>query len=596
MHNAKSIISGLLIAVLFFGLACGAEQYVSSVIFKGNDSFSSRTLTKYIRLKPKGIFKQSIYSPRALKLDVISLRTFYQSEGFIDVSIESEIKIADEQFIDIFLIISEGHQYTVNSLQIFGDHLFTKEKIRKILDIRVSDVYNPAKLTSRIKTLENEYLKNGKLLNSIADEIEVQSGKVNIRINISEGATYYIGEITISGLSKVSEKYVRRELIVKPSELYNISKIEKSQRRIFSSGLFSSVEIYPVVAAENEHLVNINIKVREYDARNVQFDFGIGQEASTLGAGAPPATVVGIEGKWLPGTLYNTANRIELGGQIGVRVDQKMSFLPWNIYVNWFNPWLFGFRVPVRLKYIYEELKDEYALSRQGIEMSLIYKQGESYNFVGGFKLEDIRTKGDTAVVNTSLELDRKINFSFFRQKLDNFIMPTSGYFYSVSLDLNGTFLGGSKHFLKFDSEIKKFYPLKNNSTFGQRIKLGYLHIFAKSTESDLEFYDKFWLGGNTSLRGWNSPKAYNPNGALIRLQYNAEMRFPLYKKIGGEIFFDSGKLADSFDKNIYAKWSWDTGAGVTFLTPIGPARIDVAYPFAKKVQPVVLLSLLFMF
>ncbi len=596
MHTIKIRRFTFLIFVIFTIAFAGNQQYVSDIIISGNKSFSKRTLIKIIRLKPKGIFKQSLYSPRALKLDVISLRTFYQYKGYIDVAIEAEIKVVDEQFIDVYVSVDEGAVYSVKSIQIFGNHLFTKKKIGKILDINSGDHYNPAKLTMRKKALENEYLKNGKLLNSIAEEVETELNEVNIRINISEGDSYYIGTITVSGLEKVSEKYVRRELIIAPSELYDISKIEKSQQRIFSTGMFSSVEIYPEVAVENKNIVNIKIKVREYNARSIQFDFGIGQEASALGTGAPPATIIGLEGKWLPGLLRKTTNRMEIGGQIGVRVEQKMSFLPWNLYVKWSNPWLLGFRVPIRVKYIYEELKDEFAQSRQGIDISLLYKRGESYNFVGGIKLEDVRTTGDTTAASSSLELDRKINFSFFRQKLDNFISPRSGYFYSISLDLNGTFLGGSKHFLKFDSEIKKFYPLKNNGTLGHRFKLGYLYIFPKSTESDLDFYDKFWLGGNTSLRGWNSPKSYNSDGALIRLQYNAEFRFPIYWKFGGEIFYDSGKLTDKFDKNLPDKWGWDTGAGITFFTPIGPARIDVAYPFAKNVKPNILLSLLFMF
>jgi len=596
LSNLKKYIH-IFFLIFFLSLVAGAEkEYVSDILFEGNTDYSAKTLKKYIRLKSKGIFRQSTYNSRVIKLDVISIKTFYLTQGYMDVDVTSELIPVDEQFIDIKFIIKQGKRYRIKSIEIFGNRLYTKDQILNTLAIKRKDYYNPAKLIENLDNLEYDYLKNGKLLVSIADEIDIQEEGIDVRINISEGHTYNIGRIAITGLERKPEKYVKRELKVKPGQLYDISKIEKSQNRIFSSGLFSSVAVYPTVSTVEENTVDIEIRVREYQSRNLQFDFGIGQEPSTLGEGAPPATVVGVESKWQPGTILNTANRIEVGAQVGLRIDENISYPPRDFYVNWFSPWVFGTRIPVRLKYYYEELKDVQAISRQGVEISLFYKQGENYNYTAGLKFEDIRSDAPDSTQSNSFELDRKIDFSFFKQKLNDFIRPTSGYFYSVSLSLNGTILGGNKHYLKFDTEYKKFWPIKDQSTFGHRFKFGYLNIFPQSDLADLDFYDKFWLGGNTSLRGWKQPKDFNEEGSIVRLQYNAELRFPIIGHLGGEIFFDGGRLADEFSSGLLAEWSWDTGAGLTYHTPIGPIRLDFAYPDGSFDKPTVLLSLLYMF
>ena len=71
----------------------------------------------------------------------------------------------------------------------------------------------------------------------------VKENYVTSRINISEGATYHLQSIYVTGLESIKEKYVLRELLFSSGELYNVDKIDESRNRIFSSGLFSSVEI-----------------------------------------------------------------------------------------------------------------------------------------------------------------------------------------------------------------------------------------------------------------------------------------------------------------------------------------------------------------
>jgi outer membrane protein assembly factor BamA len=66
------------------------RYYVSSVIFEGNKIFSDRKLQKIIRQKKPFLFKYSEFNRRSLKLDAITLKNFYASEGFLTASVNEK--------------------------------------------------------------------------------------------------------------------------------------------------------------------------------------------------------------------------------------------------------------------------------------------------------------------------------------------------------------------------------------------------------------------------------------------------------------------------------------------------------------------------
>jgi len=125
---------------------------------------------------------------------------------------------------------------------------------------------------------------------------------------------------------------------------------------------------------------------------------------------------------------------------------------------------------------------------------------------------------------------------------------------------------------------------LVKKSVFATRIKLGRLWGWdSNDTDYSTHYsYEKFYLGGSTSMRGWEVLKFKKnendkPIGEIIRFMTNVEYRFPFYKSFGFTIFADGGLLADP-TKNISSDLlKWDSGVGVTIQTPLGPARLDYA-------------------
>jgi outer membrane translocation and assembly module TamA len=57
----------------------------------------------------------------------------------------------------------------------------------------------------------------------------------------------------------------------------------------------------------------------------------------------------------------------------------------------------------------------------------------------------------------------------------------------------------------------------------------------------------------------------------------NLEIRFPLFWRLGGVLFYDGGYISDSIESVQWKDLQWNRGIGITIDLPIGPIRIDYA-------------------
>ncbi len=97
----------------------GAEKVKESLIFSA------------MRTKKSTIFSSQEFDPRILRLDAISVKTLYISNGFLEASVEDSTQIVDGE-VHIFLKITEGKQYFLRSVEIQGNQTITDKTINKI--------------------------------------------------------------------------------------------------------------------------------------------------------------------------------------------------------------------------------------------------------------------------------------------------------------------------------------------------------------------------------------------------------------------------------------------------------------------------------
>ena len=68
-------------------LYSGEITYVSSVTFNGNYSIDRKELLNIIQLKPQKIFTRTLFTSKKLNKDIITIKAFYKSKGFLEIEI-----------------------------------------------------------------------------------------------------------------------------------------------------------------------------------------------------------------------------------------------------------------------------------------------------------------------------------------------------------------------------------------------------------------------------------------------------------------------------------------------------------------------------
>ena len=90
-----------------FNLLVGGDiQYVYDLEFEGNQELTNSHLKDKIRLKSRGFFSKNEFSQKKLHLDEITLKNYYQTLGYIDISISSSFEVFQDSNVNIKFLIS----------------------------------------------------------------------------------------------------------------------------------------------------------------------------------------------------------------------------------------------------------------------------------------------------------------------------------------------------------------------------------------------------------------------------------------------------------------------------------------------------------
>ena len=125
-------------------------------------SYPERTLIRLMKLQPVRLLSRSTpFSRRALRVDAVSIRNFYISNGYLEASVIDSFAVTSENQVQIYLKIKQGPQFLLEGITITGNRLLNREELIEYLDIEVGQPYNPVKLRSRLEALRHYYQDQG---------------------------------------------------------------------------------------------------------------------------------------------------------------------------------------------------------------------------------------------------------------------------------------------------------------------------------------------------------------------------------------------------------------------------------------------------
>ena len=568
--------------LILMGIIYGQDDqyFINDLEIEGNESISKNEILFIVRQRPPNFFfRRPKFDPRLLRLDALTLKNYYYSKGFLDVIINESYHIKDNsnknKFVDILYKVVEGKQYYLSKVHINGSDLISKKKITKILGLKIDSPYNPVGLNDNLYLLENEYQNLGKLFATITVKDEIKDS-VEIKIDIDEGKYIYINNTRIEKKGNIDSAIVIRELNYDSGDLFSKIKVDKSSKQLRELGIFSTANIYPERSSISDTLVNMVIDLRRYKQR--EWNSSGGYDPISFAEGAPELSALSATIEWRNRAFFNTSKQFSTAIMAGIpfEVDFVAPRLRYDVSLS--SNWFLGIRFPTKIVgyyerfIIYEEQKYQESIDRFGTDLTQRFRlKGRSYvetkslwEYFADASEDNIQERS----VSLKLNIDKKDDPLFTKKGLlFNGIIKSAGF-------------GGSREYSKVDITVNTYYPLTKRSVFAMRIQFG--KIWGWDENYDDYSFEKFYLGGSTSMRGWevlrfSENENNEPNGETIRLMTNIEIRQKIYKSFGMTVFSDGGLLSEVFPKEFYSELIWDSGIGITVDTPLGPARLDYA-------------------
>ena len=584
LFNKKVFLLGISFFSCF--LLASQKKTVKTVSIIGSEIVKESLILSAMRTKKPTIFSSQEFDSRILRLDAISVKTLYISNGFLEVSVEDSTRIVDGK-VHVFLKISEGKQYFLRSVEIQGNQTITDKTINKILEFIPKKPYDPVTANKNLSLIRQEYEQYGKLFSSIMITDKI-GDSVNVQIQVEEGPDVYIDTFFIEGLQSLGEDNITREIAFKSGDLYKKEEIDLTKRRILQTGVFSYAGITPLPVAGNDTTVNVLIELRQFTQK--QWSSEGGYFPIEYYRGVEPIPGIGGEIEWrnrsLARSTTNFSARVIVQGLLSE--DYLYLIYPkFGMDMDFSNQWFLERRIPTRIRLFYEtftNLGQEGSLSpvmRYGLQLTS-HKKLDKFSFIEtGLNWEQfIGFEKDQQEIE-----QRTFKMRGLLDRSDNPLFPHNGYRLTGEVSQTGGILGGTRDYVKIDLGINKYIQIHKKIVLAGRLKYGM--IFGWEDSTDVQ-YEKFYLGGSSSLRGWDMLKFKvdendMPNGDIIRLMMNWEIRFPLFWILGGELFIDGGYLTDSFRNQSIDQIEWDGGFGITLMTPLVPLRLDFAIPLIKS-------------
>ena len=556
------------------------RYFIKELEIEGNEGISKNEILFVVRQRPPNFFfRRPKFDPRLLRLDALTLKNYYYSKGFLDVVINESYHVKDNlnkyKFVEILYEVVEGKQYHLSKVHITGNDLISKKKITKILGLKIDSPYNPVGLNDNLYLLENEYQNLGKLFATINVKDQIKDS-VEIKIDIDEGKYIYINNTRIEKKGNIDSAIVIRELNYDSGDLFSKIKVDKSSKQLRELGIFSTANIYPERSSISDTLVNMVIDLRRYKQR--EWNSSGGYDPISFAEGAPELSALSATIEWRNRAFFNTSKQFSTAIMAGIpfEVDFVAPRLRYDVSLS--SNWFLGIRFPTKIVgyyerfIIYEEQKYQESIDRFGTDLTQRFRlKGRSYvetkslwEYFADASEDNIQERS----VSVKLNIDKKDDPLFTKKGLlFNGVIKSAGF-------------GGSRAYSKMDITLNTYYPLTKRSVFAMRIQFG--KLWGWDENYDDYSFEKFYLGGSTSMRGWevlrfSENENKEPNGETIRLMTNIEIRQKIYKSFGMTVFSDGGLLAEVFPKEFYSELIWDSGIGITLDTPLGPARLDYA-------------------
>ncbi len=625
----------------------GARSKVRQINIIGNVKFSEAKIRRAFATKqarPFRIFSSNdTYDPDRLSYDQQKLRQFYLTNGYADfrvVSAVAELTPDSKDFI-ITYVVDEGQRYHFGDVDLESKVRDIKaDKFRFLLREKKGDWYNAQKVEDTVNALTETAGLLGYAFADVRPRFDRDKEKrlMNVSFVLGEAPRVYIERVEINGNTITKDKVVRREFRLGEGDAFNSYLVKRSRDRIQSLGFFQEkLEIKQKPGSGPDRVI-LEADLEEKPTGQLQLSAGFSSlEQFLINASIKQSNFLGLGDELRASVNYSSyatsielgvtdpyflGRNIALGGDIFRRDYSSFNFVGGNRNTQ-YKQTTTGFQARLGFpitEYLAAQIR--YGLSQENVSLaSNFYTNGVCDPLIAGRYLCD--AIGD--------RLTSSLGYSIAFDNLNNRLRPSAGQRFTLSQDVAG--LGGDVKYLRTRTDYVRYHNLGAGFIANFQLEGGYITPFAGD---QIRLTDRFYVG-QPRLRGFDirgiGPRIVRQAraGGCVLTDPKTDCSLLPGKKnrtddaIGGEIYYlghfeieiplgagarelglrpstfiDFGGLGKtSFNQAtglIHNNNQFDesykgdslsprvsVGAGVSWNSPFGPFRIDLAKALLKQ-------------
>jgi outer membrane protein assembly factor BamA len=266
----------------------GPRDRIEAVEIHGNGYFGAWLLKERLSVQAATLFvPHGIYSQALQEADVNSIKGLYQGNGFTNVQVTPQVREGKptkkgERSLAITYDIVEGVQQKVGDYKISGPTPAQLREIQPKLSLQPGQPYSGNNLAADRDAILGYYLDHGYDHATVSlqqNPSPKDPSLIDVSINVIPGDQISVRDVLMSGLKYTHRNTLKHDILVKPGDPLDQSKLLQTQRDLYNLTLFNQVQTAVENPQGDEPRKNVLIQFDE--ARRWDVTYGAGLQAQT---------------------------------------------------------------------------------------------------------------------------------------------------------------------------------------------------------------------------------------------------------------------------------------------------------------------------
>jgi outer membrane protein insertion porin family len=449
--------------ILLIEVAEGPKMRVEKIRFHGNSRLSEGNLRGPMKQGTTGFLKGGQYKPDVLADDMKLIEAEMAKKGFRDGKVlrYEVVPGSKEDRLVVEVYVEEGPLYYFGSVKWEGNEVLPSPALYALTRVRPGTVFNQENIERTVEHAYEAYANRGYIYLNIQPDFASADSVVDLTLRVIEGEPSHIHDVIITGNTRTKERVIRRQLVVRPGDLFSRNALVRSNNELQQLGFFSDVQVKsnPVPGSSDIDLI---LELTEKQVGTASAGFGFSSSVGLTGFMELGHTNLFGNGQRLNLRLERGKNRNNANISVtepwfrGTPTSVGLDLFTTNSLLRGpdldLNVWRAGgaIRLGRPLPLAYTRIFATYRLENQRVLDEPRGTPTVGRSFTTGFRLDQ------------ETSLSSSLAFTLTRNSTNHPIYPTGGSNGRFRMEFSGGPLGGDQVFQKYELDLSRYLKTMN--------------------------------------------------------------------------------------------------------------------------------------